>query len=142
MSVIIVARRRCSPGCHPRIDSTRGQPIGRISPPSDETLCVYCHFLVECFCVRRPPKKKVPTGSWRWHTPQRDYSALVYLNDNFTGGELVFPDVDVVIIPRAGLLVAFPSNHKCVHAVPKILSEKRYSIPVWFTVKSAKATQF
>ena len=53
----------------------------------------------------------------------------------------MFPDVDVVIIPRAGLLVAFPSNHKCVHAVPKILSEKRYSIPVWFTVKSAKAMQ-
>src|SRR5438045_8243997 len=59
MSVIIVAPRRCSPRSHPRIDSTRSQPIGRISPPSDETLCVYYHFLVECLCVRRPPKKKV-----------------------------------------------------------------------------------
>src|SRR4029077_19939128 len=49
----------------------------------------------------------------RWlpnHTPQRDYTALVYLNDNFTGGELVFPDRDVVITPKPGLLVAFPSN--------------------------------
>jgi predicted 2-oxoglutarate/Fe(II)-dependent dioxygenase YbiX len=57
------------------------------------------------------------------------------------GGELVFPDVDVVIIPKAGLLVAFPSNHKFVHAVPKVLSGKRYSLPVWFIVKSAKAMQ-
>ena len=80
----------------------------------------------------------------RWlpnHTPQRDYTALVYLNDNFTGGELVFPDRDVVIIPKPGLLVGFPSHHKFVHAVPNVLSGKRYSLPVWFTVNSATAMQ-
>jgi 2OG-Fe(II) oxygenase superfamily len=80
----------------------------------------------------------------RWlpnHTPQRDYTGLVYLNDNFTGGELVFPDRDVVIIPKPGLFVGFPSNHKFVHAVPNVLSGKRYSLPVWFTVNSAKAMQ-
>ncbi|PYI71489.1 MAG: hypothetical protein DMF08_08355 [Verrucomicrobia bacterium] len=57
------------------------------------------------------------------------------------GGELVFSDVDVVIIPRAGLLVSFPSSHTFVHAVPKVLSGKRYSLPFWFIVKSAKAMQ-
>jgi hypothetical protein len=80
----------------------------------------------------------------RWlpnHTPQRDYTGLVYLNDNFTGGELVFPDRDVVIIPKPGLFVGFPSNHKFVHAVPNVLSGKRYSLPVWFTMDSAKAMQ-
>ena len=80
----------------------------------------------------------------RWlpnHTPQRDYTGLVYLNDNFTGGELVFPDRDVVIIPKPGLFVGFPSNHKFVHAVPNVLSGKRYSLPVWFTMNSAKAMQ-
>jgi predicted 2-oxoglutarate/Fe(II)-dependent dioxygenase YbiX len=80
----------------------------------------------------------------RWipnHTPQRDYTGLAYLNDDFTGGELVFPDLDVVIAPKPGLLVAFPSNHKFVHAVPKVLSGKRYSLPVWFTVNSTKAMQ-
>jgi len=80
----------------------------------------------------------------RWvpnHTPNRDYTGLVYLNDDFTGGELVFPDRDVVIAPKPGLLVGFPSNHKFVHAVPKVLSGKRYSLPVWFTVNSAEAMQ-
>jgi predicted 2-oxoglutarate/Fe(II)-dependent dioxygenase YbiX len=80
----------------------------------------------------------------RWvpnHTPQRDYTGLAYLNDDFTGGELVFPDLDVVIAPKPGLLVAFPSNHKFVHAVPKVLSGKRYSLPVWFTVNSTQAMQ-
>jgi len=80
----------------------------------------------------------------RWapnHTPQRDYTGLVYLNDKFTGGELVFPDRDVVIIPKPGLFIGFPSNHKFVHAVPKVLSGKRYSLPIWFTLNSAKAMQ-
>jgi predicted 2-oxoglutarate/Fe(II)-dependent dioxygenase YbiX len=75
------------------------------------------------------------------HTPQRDYTELAYLNDDFKGGELVFPDLDAVITPKPGLLVAFPSNHKFVHAVPNVLSGKRYSLPVWFTVNSAKAMQ-
>jgi 2OG-Fe(II) oxygenase superfamily len=81
----------------------------------------------------------------RWvpnHTPQRDYTGLAYLNDDFTGGELVFPDLDVVIAPKPGLLVAFSSNHEFVHAVPNLLSGKRYCLPVWFTVNSTKAIQF
>jgi hypothetical protein len=57
------------------------------------------------------------------------------------GDELVFPDVDLVIIPKPGLLVGFPSNHKFVYAVPKVLSGKRYSLPVWFSVDSTKAMQ-
>jgi hypothetical protein len=80
----------------------------------------------------------------RWvpnHTPQRDYTALAYLNDDFTGGKLVFPDLGIVIAPRAGLLVGFPSNHEFVHAVPKVRSGKRYSLPVWFTVNPTKAMQ-
>jgi hypothetical protein len=80
----------------------------------------------------------------RWvpnHTPDRDYTAIAYLNDNFTGGELVFPHLDLAIAPKPGLLVAFPSNHRFVHVVPKVLSGKRYSLPIWFTVNSAKAMQ-
>ena len=80
----------------------------------------------------------------RWvpnHTPQRHYTGLVYLNDDFTGGELVFPGRDLVITPKPGLLVGFPSNHKFVHAVPKVLSGKRYSLPIWFSVNSIEALQ-
>ncbi len=69
------------------------------------------------------------------------FVACLLSGDNFTGGELVFPDRDVVIIPKPGLLVAFPSNHKFVHAVRKVLSGKRYSVLVWFTVDPAKAMQ-
>jgi hypothetical protein len=46
--------------------------------------------------------------------PHRDYTGLAYLNDDFKGGELVFPNRDVIITPKPGLLVGFPSNHKFV----------------------------
>jgi hypothetical protein len=85
---------------------------------------------------RREHRRWVPN-----HTPNRDYTGIVYLNDNFTGGELVFPHLDVTIVVKRGLLVAFPSDHRFVHAVPKVLSGKRYSLPVWFTLNSAKAMQ-
>jgi predicted 2-oxoglutarate/Fe(II)-dependent dioxygenase YbiX len=75
------------------------------------------------------------------HTPKRDYTGIVYLNDNFTGGELVFPDRNKVMVPKPGLFVGFPSNHKFVHEVSNVLSGKRYSLPVWFTLTSANAMQ-
>ena len=71
------------------------------------------------------------------HTPPRDYTGIAYLNDDFTGGELVFPGRDLVVTPKVG----FPSNHKFVHAVPKLLCGKRYSLLVWFMVDPAKAMQ-
>jgi len=42
--------------------------------------------------------------------------------------------IDAVITPKPGLLVAFPTNHKFAHAVSRVLSGKRCSLPVWFTV--------
>jgi predicted 2-oxoglutarate/Fe(II)-dependent dioxygenase YbiX len=90
--------------------------------------------------IAHADNERIEHGRWvPNHTPQRDYTGLAYLNDDFTGGELVFPDLDVVIVPKAGLLVVFPSDHEFVHAVPKVLSGKRYSLPVWFTVNPAKA---
>ncbi|MGH7982025.1 MAG: 2OG-Fe(II) oxygenase [Candidatus Udaeobacter sp.] len=73
------------------------------------------------------------------HTAQRDYTGIAYLNDDFTGGELVFSELDIVIAPKPGLLVGFPSNHEFVHAVPRVLSGKRYSLPLWFTMDPTEA---
>jgi predicted 2-oxoglutarate/Fe(II)-dependent dioxygenase YbiX len=73
------------------------------------------------------------------HTSQRDYSALIYLNDTFTGGQLVFPGLRLVVVPKPGLLVAFPSNHDFIHKVRKVRSGRRYSVPIWFTSNSKEA---
>lgn len=120
-----------------------------------EKIALYCDipgFFIESFFIacllsgdsHIPHADNERREDGRWvpnHTPQRDYTGIAYLNDDFTGGELVFPDLDIVIAPRPGLLVGFPSNHEFVHAVPKVLSGNRYFLPVSFTLNSAKAMQ-
>lgn len=67
------------------------------------------------------------------HTPNRDYSSLVYLNGDFKGAPIIFPGRGEVQ-PKTGVLVAFPSTHEYPHEVPPVLDGRRYSMPVWFTM--------
>ena len=67
------------------------------------------------------------------HTQHRDYSAIVYLNSEFVGGELWFEDLAFCIRPVSGLLIAFPSHRRFVHRVDPVTAGRRYSAPIWFT---------
>jgi hypothetical protein len=65
--------------------------------------------------------------------PHTDYymnssylSAVLYLNDNYEGGELYFPDQDVRIKPSAGSIVVFPSTDPFSHQSEKIISGEKY----------------
>ena len=40
---------------------------------------------------------------------ERDITILIYLNDDYEGGELEFPDWGLFMKPKAGTLIAFPS---------------------------------
>jgi 2OG-Fe(II) oxygenase superfamily len=106
-----------------------------------ESFFVACLFTGDSH-IPHADNERLEDGGWvPNHTPQRDYTGIAYLNHDFRGGELVLPDLGITIAPRQGLLVGFPSNHEFVHAVPKVLSGKRYSLPIWFTVNSAKTMQ-
>ncbi len=83
-----------------------------------------------------------PIGEGRWepnHTPQRDMSALVYLNGDFDGGEIYFPVRDVVVKPEACLLIGFPSGETHEHEVLPVQAGYRYSFPVWMTKRKQNA---
>lgn len=51
-------------------------------------------------------------------------TAILYINDDYTGGEIDFVHDDVKIKPKAGSMVIFPSNKQ--HEVLEILSGNRY----------------
>jgi predicted 2-oxoglutarate/Fe(II)-dependent dioxygenase YbiX len=61
----------------------------------------------------------------------RDFSFLIYLNEEFTGGEIVFPNFDFKLIPKKGMFVCFPSDHRFIHKVTETLSGIRYAIVTW-----------
>lgn len=61
------------------------------------------------------------------------YSGVIYLNDQASGGEIVFPKIEFSYKPQAGDLVLFDCRDKdSLHGVNKT-TQNRYAIPIWFT---------
>ena len=84
-------------------------------------------------------------GESLWQTPEgeliwkksidRDLSIVMFLNDDFEGGDFVFPDLKVRVRPEPGMMVCFPSNHHYKHGVEPVTKGMRYSIVCWAQVK-------
>lgn len=58
-------------------------------------------------------------------------SIICYLNKDYDGGVLYFPDQNVEIIPEPGLFVCFPGNLHFLHGVTKTTGATRYTISLW-----------
>ncbi len=76
-------------------------------------------------------------GRWQ-RAADRDFSVLIYLNDDFKGGELEFPNFDFKLRPKSGLLVCFPSDHRFVHRALPVDSGERYAIACWAASKGSE----
>ena len=66
----------------------------------------------------------------------REFSALVYLSEygeDFTGGELVFPQHELRHQPKIGDLVFFRGDLEHTHKVRHVLSGERYAIVMFFS---------
>jgi hypothetical protein len=61
----------------------------------------------------------------------RIISALVYLNDDYEGGEIEFPFFGIKIKPQAGMLILFPSNFAYTHVAHPITSGTKYALVTW-----------
>jgi predicted 2-oxoglutarate/Fe(II)-dependent dioxygenase YbiX len=71
-------------------------------------------------------------GHYDGGTPMgRSISCLCYLNDDFEGGELEFPNFHVKIKPEPGMLVLFPSNYAYLHIAHPVTSGTKYSMVTW-----------
>jgi hypothetical protein len=62
-----------------------------------------------------------------------DIATLVYINDDYLGGEIYFPDYDISFKPNPGDLLTFPDNENFVHGVKEVNGGIRYTTPRWFT---------
>lgn len=62
----------------------------------------------------------------------RRLSAVYYMNEDFSGGDLHFPKVNVTITPKKNQLLLFPSNYIYNHEVMPIKDGIRYAMVQWF----------
>ncbi|XP_066116534.1 prolyl 3-hydroxylase 3 isoform X2 [Saccopteryx bilineata] len=77
-----------------------------------------------------------------WQEPPaytyRDYSGLLYLNDDFQGGDLFFTEPNALTVraqvrPRCGRLVAFSSGGENPHGVWAVTRGRRCALALWHT---------
>lgn len=83
-----------------------------------------------------PTQEKI----WKKST-DRDLSIVFFLNNDFEGGDFVFPQHKVRVRPEPGMMVCFPSNHNYLHGVEPVTKGNRYSIVTWATVKGFESLE-
>jgi predicted 2-oxoglutarate/Fe(II)-dependent dioxygenase YbiX len=59
-------------------------------------------------------------------------SSVMYLNDDYDGGELYFPFLGINLKPKAGDIVLFPSTYIYSHAALPVTNGTKYSAVTMF----------
>jgi len=66
-----------------------------------------------------------------------DFSSVFYINDDYEGGELFFPEYDIKIKAKSGSFITWPSNAKYLHGINKVINGYRYTVPsMWYSEKA------
>lgn len=69
----------------------------------------------------------------------RQLSALLYLNDDYTGGETYFPRQSLKFKARAGDLLLFPSNFCYPHEALPVTKGTKYAVVTWYVAYPKKS---
>jgi hypothetical protein len=70
-----------------------------------------------------------PTNYQAEHTDNAEFGAVVYLNDDYEGGEINFPTLNLSIKPTKGSLLYWPGY--LPHSVSPVTSGTRYTLPIF-----------
>ncbi|XP_053167898.1 prolyl 3-hydroxylase 2 [Hemicordylus capensis] len=84
-----------------------------------------------------------PEANECWKEPPaytfRDYSALLYMNSDFEGGEFIFTEMDAKTVtasikPKCGRMISFSSGGENPHGVKAVTKGQRCAVALWFTL--------
>lgn len=70
-----------------------------------------------------------------------EVGCIMYLNDDYGGGEIYFPAYEIEIKPKPGDLIFFPGSHLYMHGVKEIVSGNRYTITTFYTTPKMEFIQ-
>lgn len=72
------------------------------------------------------------------HHMHRSFGTVIYLNDDYVGGNTYYPNYDTAITPKAGRLAIHPSDTDHMHGVSKVLESDRFTIVSFWTFDENK----
>lgn len=70
----------------------------------------------------------------------RDYGCIIYLNDDFEGGETYYPNIGMKVKPQPGVIVVHPGSEHYLHGVTEVKNNTRYTIASFWTTTKDKAS--
>lgn len=62
---------------------------------------------------------------------KRSISVLMYLNDDYEGGEVEFVHLNLKLKPKAGTVILFPPNYPYRHIAHPVTNGTKYAIVTW-----------
>jgi predicted 2-oxoglutarate/Fe(II)-dependent dioxygenase YbiX len=75
-------------------------------------------------------------SGWPAYNYKVDYGSIIYLNEEYEGGEIFFPKYEICLKPKPGTLIFFPSNNMYAHGVRHVTSGVRFtSAHFWVPTK-------
>jgi hypothetical protein len=57
-----------------------------------------------------------------------NYTGVIFLNDNFDGGNLVYPTQGCVFIPTVGTMIIAPAGEDYIHFVEEVTKGERFTL--------------
>jgi len=66
--------------------------------------------------------------------PYYDIGSVIYLNDDYEGGQLYFPKQGIEYSPEPGSAYFFPGDLHYIHGVKEIISGTRYTCPLFWII--------
>jgi len=89
---------------------------------------------------------KAPSNSWQVphidNVPHLDRIAgcVIFLNDDFEGGEPFYPYYGQITTPKKGMIYAHDSGHSHLHGVTQVKGNTRYTISSTWTRKADQSS--
>jgi hypothetical protein len=68
------------------------------------------------------------------------FGCIYYINDDYEGGEINYPNQNIKIKPKSNFLLCHSGSDKYIHEVFQIFNKEKYTIP--FFIKNNKLVNF
>ena len=83
-----------------------------------------------------------PVGHPPHEFPYRQYASITYLNDDFVGGEIYFPNKDFSPVIKPGMTVFFPGTLEYLHGVREVTEGVRYTCASFYTTDERQHREY
>lgn len=83
--------------------------------------------------MEQPPHADDMTDTDIHGFEHRAFGSIIYLNQEYNGGNTYYPKHDIKITPKTGMLAIHPGDPEHLHGVTKIEDDMRYTIASFWT---------